>query len=293
MKEIVIISGKGGTGKTSITASFGYLGGSDVIIADCDVDAADIHLLLEADHGHSEDFYSGEVAIINNEKCSKCGECGIVCRFDAVHLVNNEFTIFEMNCEGCGYCYNICPAGAIEKRENLAGKFYISKTRLNNTLVHAKLNIAAENSGKLVSKVKKEAKLLAEKTKIPYIIIDGSPGIGCPVIASLTGADFSVIVTEPTVSGLHDMKRVYELIKRFGIKSGCIINKADLNKNITDEIKVFMQEKGIILLAELPYNNVFSRAIISGKTVVEYDTGNIIRKQISKSWEKIKEIVKQ
>ena len=172
-------------------------------------------------------------------------------------------------------------------KDTKAGQFFISQTRMNNTLVHAKLDIAAENSGKLVTKVKKETQKLAKDTETPYIIVDGSPGIGCPVIASLTGADFAVIVTEPTIAGFHDMTRVYELLTNFKIKTGCIINKADLNKNMKKEIQKYLDEKEIILLAEFPYDDIFTEAITNGKTVVEYTNGKI-KSLIMQSWEKIK-----
>ena len=287
MKEIVIISGKGGTGKTSICASYAWLGGKDVVVADCDVDAADMHLLLKPDYAHSEDFYSGQLAKIDLKLCNGCGECESICRFDAISSINGNFSINEIDCEGCGYCSTICPEKAIIMKDTKAGQFFISQTRINNTLVHARLDIAAENSGKLVTKVKKETQKLAKDTEIPYIIVDGSPGIGCPVIASLTGADFAVIVTEPTIAGFHDLKRVYELITNFRIKTGCIINKADLNKKMKKEIQKYLDEKKIILLAEFPYDDIFTEAITSGKTIVEYANGKI-KSLIMQSWEKIK-----
>ena len=175
--------------------------------------------------------------------------------------------------------------------ENLTGKLYVSDTRLGNKLVHAELKIGSENSGKLVSKVRKEAKLLAEKLNIPYIINDGTPGIGCPVIASITGAHFVVIVTEPTVSGFHDMKRVQVLVEKFDIPWACIINKSDLNIEISAEIKQFLIDNKADLLAELPYDNVFTKAVTNGKTVVEYDKTGIIKLELINTWKKIKEII--
>jgi len=290
VKEIVVISGKGGTGKTSITASFAYLGGKELIVADCDVDAADMHLLMAPDFGKSEDFYSGELAFIDQDTCIKCGKCQDVCRFDAIPVIDTQYVVDPLGCEGCGYCARVCPVDAITNSEPNVGKSFISGIRTGATMVHARLSIGADNSGKLVAKVKNEAKTLAEKENKMAVLVDGSPGVGCPVVSSLSGASFVVLVTEPTVSGLHDLKRVYELVKKFGIKAGCIINKVDLNTDLSGDIRTFLKEENIILLSEIPYNVKFTEAMTDGKTIVEYDKelGNII----SKSWEKIKEIEK-
>jgi len=290
MKEIVIISGKGGTGKTSIIASFAWLERNDVVVADCDVDAANMHLLLNPDFDYPEDFYSGQKANIDQIACSGCGKCIDVCRFDAISTINTNYNVNEIDCEGCGYCAIICPEKAIKMNETLSGKFYISQTRLKNSLVHARLKIAADNSGKLVTKVKNEAQKLVKKENKTYLLVDGAPGIGCTVIASITGANFVVIVTEPTIAGLHDMKRVHQLIQNFKIKAGCIINKADLNISISKKIKDYLKINNIKLLAEFPYDNSFTEAITSGKTIIEYDKGEISA-LINQSWEKIKKIV--
>jgi MinD superfamily P-loop ATPase len=291
MKEIVVISGKGGTGKTSITAALAMLGGSDIVVADCDVDAADMHLLMQPDWAFSEDFYSGEIAFIDQEKCIQCGQCAAVCRFKAVPLINDQYMIKDMNCEGCGYCARICPADAISMIEQNVGKFYISNTKAGNKLVHARLKSGADNSGKLVAKVKKEANLIAEKEKKDYIVVDGSPGIGCPVVSSLSGADYVVLVTEPTVSGLHDLKRVFLLVKKFGIPAGCIINKADLNEGVTAQIREFLAEYSIDQLPDFPYDEEFTRAMTLGKTIVENPNSHLAA-LITESWQKIKEIVR-
>ncbi len=291
MKEIVIISGKGGTGKTSFAASLAYLGGSDVVVVDCDVDAADMHLLLKPDFAKSEEFFSGELAVIDQEKCIKCGKCKEVCRFDAIPIINNQYIVDPLSCEGCGYCARVCPVKAITNEDLNVGNWYISNTKLNNTLVHAKLGIGADNSGKLVAKVKDEAKKIAVSTNKDYIIVDGSPGIGCPVVSSLSGANFVVLVTEPSASGLHDLKRVYELVKKFHIKAGCIINKADINKDKVEEVKSFLKEENIEYIADFPYDIDFTKAMIKGETIVEYDNGNL-KNLVVESWNKIKESVK-
>jgi MinD superfamily P-loop ATPase len=255
MKEIVVISGKGGTGKTSVTASFAILGGPEIVIADCDVDASNLHLLLNPEPVERNDFYSGKTAKIDADLCSACGLCQDTCRFDAIHSNGQPFVVNAMDCEGCGYCARICPDDAIRMEENHTGKWYASIARTGGYFVHAALHAGAENSGKLVARVKNEAKRYARDNNLEYVLIDGAPGIGCPVISSLTGAQFVLIVTEPTVSGLHDLKRVYELVKKFKIEAGCIINKHDLNPEITNEILDYLADEEIPVLSTLPYDD--------------------------------------
>ena len=290
MKEIVVISGKGGTGKTSITASFAFLGGADVIVADCDVDAADMHLLLQPDFARGEDFYSGELAKIHPDNCTQCGKCAEVCRFEAISVIDGMHTVDPLSCEGCGYCARICPTNAIENLSMNVGKWYISSIKTGSLMVHARLGIGADNSGKLVAKVKNEAKRLAEETNKDYIIVDGSPGIGCPVVSSLSGASFVVLVTEPSVSGLHDLKRVYELVKKFNLKAGCIINKSDINEKVTQEIEAFLREENILHIVNLPYDEQFTKAMTNGQTIIESDT-NSLKQMIVDSWNKIKQTI--
>jgi len=290
MKEIVVISGKGGTGKTSITASIAILAGHDAVIADCDVDAADMHLLMKPIIKKTENFYSGVIANINEDKCTNCGICADICRFGAIPIINNQHTIMPLNCEGCGYCEKVCPVEAISMHEQNVGDWFISLSKVDNVLVHAKLGIGTENSGKLVAKVKNEAKSIAEKENKDYIIVDGSPGIGCPVVSSLSGANYAVLVTEPSLSGLHDLKRVYELVKKFNIKAGCIINKSDINLDMTNNILQFLKEESIKHIASLPYNENFTKAMTVGETIVEYDHSEL-RNLLVESWEKVKKEV--
>ncbi len=285
MKEIVVISGKGGTGKTSLTASFAYLGGEQLIVADCDVDAADMHLLLAPDFGNAEDFYSGELARIDPDLCIGCGMCRDVCRFGAVMESGELFAVDPLACEGCGYCARICPVDAIENSVQNVGALYTSSIRTGTAMVHARLHIGAENSGKLVARVKRDAKRLAEEQGKQAVLVDGSPGIGCPVVSSLTGASYVVLVTEPTVSGFHDLKRVYELVHTFRIPAGCIVNKADLNKSVAEQIGEFLEEHGIELLARIPYSERFTEAMTNGKTIVEFDRE--LKEVISASWVRI------
>jgi len=291
MKEIVIISGKGGTGKTSITASFAVLGGKNVVVADCDVDAADMHLLMQPDFAQSEDFYSGELAVIDQDKCTQCGECADVCRYGAIPVIDGQYIVDALSCEGCGYCARICPTEAITNVELMVGKWYVSTIKTGGIMVHAKLGVGADNSGKLVAKVKNEAKQIASDTNKDYIIVDGSPGIGCPVVSSISGANFVVLVTEPSVSGLHDLKRVYQLVKKFKIKAGCIINKSDINKEVSKEIEKFLEKEDIVHISSLPYDETFTEAMTEGKTIVEYKN-NELNKSLAESWEKVQLIVK-
>lgn len=287
MKEIVVISGKGGTGKTSITASFTVLGGLELIVADCDVDAADMHLLLQPTNTKSVNFYSGESAYIDSELCSQCGKCFDVCRFNAIEFKNNIHKVVKLSCEGCGYCARVCPDDAITNIPSNVGDWHISKIKTGSKMVHANLGIGEENSGKLVAKVKQEAKYLAEKDSLEWVLVDGSPGVGCPVVSSLSGASFVVLVTEPSVSGLHDLKRVYELVAKFNLKAGCIINKADINIRISDEIKEFLRIKGIIHLADLLYDEQFTDAMVRGETIIEVENHPLIN-QLTRVWSQIK-----
>jgi len=290
MNEIVVLSGKGGTGKTSITASLAILAGNDAVIADCDVDAADMHLLLLPDPGRTFEFYSGELAVIDQDLCTFCRKCADVCRFHAILFIENHYQVSDLDCEGCGYCEKVCPAKAITLIEKKSGNVSISKTRIGNTLVHARLDIGAENSGKLVARVKHEAKSIAESENKQLIIVDGSPGIGCPVVSALAGASYVILVTEPTMSGIHDLKRVYAIINKFSIKAGCIINKYDLNTEKTAEIKSFLSEMKIELLADIPFDNNFTRAMIDGKTIVEIQSP--LKPLVEDLWKKIKEQLK-
>lgn len=290
MKEIVIISGKGGTGKTSLTASFSVLAKEKSIVADCDVDAADMHLLMQPDFEKSEEFFSGELAIIDQEKCIQCDICKTTCRFNAIKFENSTYFIDELNCEGCGYCSRVCPTQAIRNVEQKVGNMYISNIKTGSKMVHANLSIGVDNSGKLVAQVKNTAKNIAENNGYEFIIVDGSPGIGCPVVSSLSGATYVVLVTEPTVSGIHDLERVYKLVHKFNTKAGCIINKFDLNAEITIQIKTFLSEEKIDHLADIPYSKSFTDAIVNGKTIVEYDKGEI-KAVIENTWESIKNII--
>ncbi len=291
MKELVVISGKGGTGKTSIVASFAALV-KNAVLADCDVDAADLHLVLEPQVQHREDFSGGKRARILSEKCNNCGKCLEVCRFDAVEQfpMNGGVKAFEyhidpISCEGCGVCARACPEQAIAFEPVVNGEWYISHTR-HGSMVHAKLGIAEENSGKLVTLVRNQAKKLAENENKNLVIVDGSPGIGCPVIASITGSDLVLVVTEPTLSGQHDLKRVSELTGHFGIPTVVCINKWDLNPSIAENIEEDARSRNMELAGRVRYNNAITKAQILKTSVVEY-TGGAITQDIKSLWRNV------
>ncbi len=293
MKEIVIISGKGGTGKTSLTASFALLTSNSVLV-DCDVDAADLHLILTPYNSITHDFYSGNIAVIDQDKCQKCNKCRQICRFNAIRRqpdeIGGEYSVNPLACEGCGVCVYFCPAKAISFPERNCGEWYISDTR-NGKMVHARLGIGAENSGKLVSLIRQKAKETALENSNDLIIIDGPPGIGCPVIASLTGTDLVIIVTEPSLSGQHDLKRVLKLTKHFGIKALLVINKWDINPEMTEKIENQALENDVITLGRIPYDSVFTTAQVNGKAVVEMPDSDVVE-NIRSIWTKIYSFLK-
>ena len=285
MKEVVVLSGKGGTGKTSIVGSFAALAKSKVLV-DCDVDAADLHLLLQPTIREKHDFWSGQVALIDEEKCTQCGLCQELCRFKAIA----DFKVNTISCEGCGFCHHVCPVKAITMRENMAGQCFISDTRYG-TLVHARLGIAQENSGKLVALVRQKAIVLAEKQGANYIISDGPPGIGCPVISSLSGASLALLVTEPTLSGIHDLERVMEVCRHFNVPALVCINKYDINEGNAHRIEEFCQSQGVETVARIPFDNVVTEAMVQGMPVVEYSRNGVSHK-IEVLWEKIEQSLK-
>ena len=268
-KEIVVISGKGGTGKTSVLSSLALISEKSAL-ADNDVDAADLHLILKPEIIEEHDFSGGKVASINLEKCVECGICMEVCRFDAV-CRNDKYSINELSCEGCGLCALACPTGAIVEREVINGKLFISKTE-SGPMAHAMLGVAEENTGKLVTKVRETAARIAASAEYDKILADGPPGTGCPVIASLSGVDLALIVTEPTVSGVHDLERVLKLAKHFNVEAKVIINKADLNSEQADRIYKLATDYGAEVIAEIPFDENILNALKEGKAVVEYNS---------------------
>jgi len=280
MKEVVILSGKGGTGKTSIVGSLAALAKRKVL-ADCDVDAADLHLLLSPSVREETEFWSGQVAHIDLDGCTECGLCQDLCRFDAIR----DYTVDPVSCEGCGFCCQICPASAVTMRENLSGHWFISDTRYG-PLVHARLGIAQENSGKLVAQVRKEARHIAKAQDLDYIISDGPPGIGCPVISSLSGASLALLVTEPTLSGMHDLERVLGVCRHFGIPAVVGINKYDLNEENTCQIEGYCASQSIGVASKIPFDNAVTEALVRGVPVVEYSDGRVSQ-EMEKLWDAV------
>ncbi|MFZ5572644.1 MAG: ATP-binding protein [Thermodesulfobacteriota bacterium] len=283
MKELVVISGKGGTGKTSITAAFAALT-DNAVLCDADVDAADLHLLMAPEILSRQDFLGGGEAVIRPELCTQCGLCRELCRFNAVRP---DFRIDPIACEGCGVCVDLCPVKAIDFPTKTCGQWYISKTRFGS-MVHARLGIAEENSGKLVTLVRKEARRVAEDDQRGLILTDGPPGVGCPVIASIGGATAILIVTEPTLSGLHDMERVADLAAHFKVPGMVCVNKFDLNPEQTRRIETLTIKKNMTFLGRIPFDAVFTKAMIQGKTLVEFQPSSVAAASIAEIWEGVK-----
>jgi MinD superfamily P-loop ATPase len=288
MKELVAISGKGGTGKTSVVASFAALA-KRAVIADCDVDAADLHLVLKPKVRRREPFIGGSKARIKSGYCIACGKCEELCRFNAIFFdgpgngsIPKTFRVDPIACEGCGVCAHFCAEGAIEFSPSANGQLFISDT-CHGMLVHAKLNAGGENSGKLVTLVRNTAHEIAEKEKAELIISDGSPGIGCPVIASVTTSDLVVIVTEPTLSGLHDMERVILLVRNFDIPMLVVVNKWDINEEMTRAIEEFSAQSGIEVAGRISYDRSVTDSMIHGSSVVEYSDSAAAR-DIAEIW---------
>ncbi len=283
MKEVVVISGKGGTGKTSVVSALAGLGPGKVL-ADCDVDAADLHLVLNPDIQEKMEFISGELPEIDPDECIECGECLNHCKFDAI---SEDFRVIKENCEGCGVCAYVCPVDAARMYPRHCGEWYISKTRFGD-MVHASLGIGEENSGVLVTTVRKKAGAMAEEENKEYVLVDGAPGVGCPVIASLTNADAAIVVAEPTVSAEHDLHRVCELTHHFGIQTLTLINKADINEDITQTIQNYCQERNIPILGRLSYDARFTQAQIHKQNIMEFDPDGL-GKEMESIWDKMRQ----
>ncbi len=290
MKQIAIVSGKGGTGKTTIVASFAALA-THKVIADCDVDAPDLHLLLHPGVVKQVEFRGAKVAEMDKARCIECGTCASVCRFHAISYSDSRssFIINPMRCEGCGACAFICEQDAITLRERVSGYIFTSHTKYG-IMVHAQLKIGEESSGKLVTAVRTSAQEVAEEKGCELILIDGSPGIGCPVIASLTGVDLALVITEPTTSGLHDLVRIMDVARHFGIPRAVCINKYDLNEANSQKIADFCHHQGVPVAGKIPYDRVVTEAMIAGMPVVEYSSGTVSRAIIT-LWEHVNHIL--
>jgi MinD superfamily P-loop ATPase len=286
-KEIVVISGKGGTGKTTFTAALSSLA-EKPLITDCDVDAADLHILLAPEEKEGYLFSGGQQAEIDPDRCISCGRCYDVCKFQAIKKETDSYYVDALNCEGCYACKLVCPSKAINLKEAINGELYISESRLGK-MVHAKLYAAEENSGKLVSLIRQIARdKVADKSTL-VSLNDGAPGTGCPVIASITGANYAVIVTEPTVSGVHDAVRVFELCTFFNIRAGLVINKSDLNTAKADELKTLAEKADVDFLGQIPYDKATTESQLLNKTIIEYDRSAPSSGAVIAIWQKIKE----
>ena len=282
IREIVIVSGKGGTGKTSLAAAFAALA-KNGILCDADVDAADLHLLMQPEVKERTDFMGGSKAVIHPDLCTGCGTCRTLCRFDAI---SDRYEVDPLRCEGCGVCVDFCPEQAIDFPVQRCGEWYISATRFG-PMVHARLGIAEENSGRLVSLVRKETRQLAEERGLDLILTDGPPGIGCPVIAAIGGATALVIVVEPTVSGIHDMERVVDLAAHFRVPGMVIVNRYDLNVEMAETIEKLAVQRNLVVLGRVPFDPVFTRSMVQGQTLFEYGEETPTRQVVRDIWAKI------
>ena len=281
VKELTIISGKGGCGKTTIAASFAALA-ENPVIADADVDAADMHILLHPQIQRKETFSGLDVAQKDDDKCTDCGKCFENCRYGAI---DPDFTLHPDKCEGCAVCAMVCPEDAIQMVERNAGEAYISDTRFG-PLVHARLHAGEEASGKLVAVVRQRAKEVAKEKGKELILIDGPPGTGCTVIASLTGVDLVLVVIEPTLSGIHDSKRIIEVARHFKIPALVCINKYDINEKNTEQIFEFCEVEGIDIVGKIAYDDTATKAMLAEKTVVEFSDGSMAQ-SIKAIWKKV------
>ena len=283
--EIAIISGKGGTGKSSISAAFATLNGK-VVLADCDVDAANLYLIFDPLHEEEEVYIAGSKAVIDYSLCTNCGFCMNYCRFDAISFKDDKVSISEILCDGCKLCSRICPEDAIKMVPNDKSMMYSGSFR-NGKMVYGRLAPGEENSGKLVNMVREKAKQTAKANGLDTIILDGPPGIGCPVISTLTGVDKVVIVTEPTISGLHDMQRVMGIVHKFNLKAYVIINKYDLNTSMSTQIRKWCKESNIEIAGELPFDKNMVEAMVQKKSIIEFNPNINISKKIKRIWNKI------
>ncbi len=286
MRQLTVLSGKGGTGKTTITASFVVLA-KNAVVADCDVDAPDLHMLLHPEVIETQEFRGSKLAVIDEAKCTKCGLCRDKCAFDAV---TEDLKIDAVACEGCGVCAIVCPFHAVTLAERVSGEAYLSKTKYG-FMSHAMLYAGEANSGKLVTLVRQNAKILAKRENRDLIIIDGSPGIGCPVIASISGVDAALVVTEPTMSGIHDLERVLQLLGHFHVTPFVCVNMYDINVGNTERIVSFCRENGVEVVGRLSFSSKVTEAMVNGKTIVEYSPRSVAAEEIVGAWQKVSKVL--
>jgi MinD superfamily P-loop ATPase len=291
MKQLVILSGKGGTGKTTVAAALAHLASQElsIVLADADVDAANLELVLDPTKQEVQDFTGGKLAVIDPEKCTACGTCHKVCRFEAIIPGSgpDPYRVDSLACEGCAACFYQCPEEAIRMEEQRDGQWFRSDTRFG-PLFHAHLFAGQENSGKLVTLVKQQARLLAQDTGAALVVVDGPPGIGCPVISASTGMDLALHVVEPTISGVHDLERIMATTDHFGVPSLVLINKADLNPARADEITAFCAGRGVNVVGRIPYDTVVTEAMVRGLPVTDYTDG-LVTEALMEVWERVKD----
>ncbi|MGQ9846899.1 MAG: ATP-binding protein, partial [Bacteroidales bacterium] len=285
--EIAVISGKGGTGKSTISAAFATLS-EKVVLADCDVDAANMYILFNPTHEEEQVYVGRQKAVIDYSLCKNCGLCINYCRFDAISFINGKVAISEISCDGCKLCTRICPAKAISMVDSDKSRMY-SGTFRNGKMVYGRLAPGEENSGKLVNIIRDKAKQISKENNLNTIIIDGPPGIGCPVISTITGVDHVVVVTEPTLSGMHDLQRTIEITSKFNLKTWVIINKYDLNLEITQKIKNWCEKQNVSIAGELPFDEQVVNALVNCQSIVEFLPDSDLSKLISLIWKKILE----
>ncbi len=288
MKQITVLSGKGGTGKTTLTAAFAVLA-KKAVVADCDVDAPDLHMLLHPEIIQTQEFKGSKLAFVDEAKCVKCDLCREKCRFKAI---TENFKVDQFSCEGCGVCTITCPANAIALTERISGHAYISKTKFG-FMSHAMLTPSEANSGKLVTLVRQNSKILAAKENINLIIIDCPPGIGCPVIASVTGVDAGLVVAEPTMSGIHDLKRALQLLAHFDVLPFVCVNMHDINMDNTEKIESFCKENNVEIVGRISFSPEVTEAMVNGKTIIKYSPGSVVAKEIEAVWEKISVLISE
>ncbi len=285
MKQVTVLSGKGGTGKTSVMGGLASIA-ENKVLADCDVDAPDLHLILKPERKEETEFRSLRTARIDEARCTRCGKCVEYCPFDAIE----DYTVNPLSCEGCAVCEVVCPVNAVSMEDKIAGKVYVSETRAG-PLCHARLYAGEEASGKLITLVREKAREVAVERGLDLVLIDGSPGIGCPVIASIGGVDIALVVTEPTISGLHDLERILQVAEHFRIKSMVCINKCDINWEKTDEITDYCRRNNILIAGVIPYSEDFTKAMVEEKTIIEYGGG--VSKAIEEVWDEVNNSLRQ
>jgi len=291
MKQLVILSGKGGTGKTTVAAALAHLASQEmpVVLVDADVDAANLELVLDPTKQEEHGFMGGQLAVIDPEKCTACGICAEVCRFDAVIPGDEAYQVDSLPCEGCASCFYQCPEEAIRMEEQQAGLWFRSDTRFG-PLFHAHLFAAQENSGKLVTLVKQQARLRGLDTGAALVVVDGPPGIGCPVISASAGMDLALHVVEPTISGVHDLERIMSTTDHFGVPSLVAINKADLNLARSEEIAAFCAGRGVEVVGRIPYDDVVTEAMVQGRPVTDYTDGPVTE-ALKEMWSRVRDLI--